>query len=151
MIRRRAATVLLGAALAGTAMSAVAAPDVIGRAMQPRGTTAFQEHVARQVGTPDPDDPEEDEYWVAQHPEMVLAEGDLACTWLEDQPGAPDTDRSGAYSVDTLVRRYLSETETTRVAELSSMGLSSVVDGAWEHLCGAVREDRTAPMASEDD
>ena len=139
--------VIVGVTLAG--------PSVAKRVMHHRDEAAFSNYVNTYVGgwrsSNDPRGHLRDSAWAKRHPGLILEEGDRACRWLADQRSAPDVDPSGRSTVDYMSRRYLRGTQDERIAELSSMGRSRVVAGAWAYLCSRDRDDHTAPEARYED
>lgn len=122
-----------------------------------RDEAAFQGYVTRStpdqfatiVGQPDPHQWEYE--WAADHPDVVLAEGDAACRWLADRADATDDDPSGAFSIGALVGTYLRETQQPGVEAFSDAGKRTLVYGAWAHLCPETRDDKIALMDGDED
>jgi hypothetical protein len=142
-----AALVLLATLLVAGA-AAAAAPEVARSWEHRRDAAAYHSYVTTYVGgwwsSRDPHGSERDEAWVADHPDEVMAAGDRACAWLDDQPSASDVDAAGEHTVAALTRRYLASDGAAEPG-LSAMGNQTLVAGAWSYLCWSTREDRTAP------
>jgi hypothetical protein len=150
--RRRRIVVVVTALVA---LAIMATPFLARRLIHGRDTVAFQQYVSNYVGTwrssADPQGPVRDVKWVADHPDLVLAEGDEACHWLAHQPSAGKVDPSGASTVSALAERYLQDTHTHSRVELSTQGRMVVVGGAWSNLCWWERRDKAAPRSLQAD
>lgn len=80
--------------------------------------------------------------------DFLIAEGDRACAWLEDQP-YPLWRRGERFSFDGLISRYRRENPMDdalwRGQSLRPGMRATVVGAAWRDLCGdawALREPR---------
>jgi hypothetical protein len=151
MRRRQRDLVVLSLAVSVGLSVAVAGPRFVMGLVHQRDPGAFHAYVDNWSRSLDPEGSKRDKRWIARNPDSVLAQGDLACAWLERQPPAPIVDASGSFSVDTLMRRYLESADTEVITDLSDLGRRTVVAGAWTHLCWGTRADKTAPTGFEDD
>ena len=86
--------------------------------------------------------------WAIKHPEEVLAEGDRACDWLENQPDPPKSSRE--HEVHALAVRYLRSARIERRIPHGRRGQQTVVLGAWALLCGRTRDAKRSPFRGGD-
>jgi hypothetical protein len=152
---RRRGVILAALAAVVITMGALVAPSIAGRITHPRDTSAFQSYVTTFVGgwrsSADPEGPERDDAWAADHPDEVLAEGDRACDWLAQRPTAPEVDPSGKSDVSALANGYLRVANGERPLPLSREGRRTVIIGAWAYLCWSERGDKSSPPSLEED
>src|SRR5204863_1811278 len=96
--------------LVALVISAAAIPSIRERILHRRDAGAFNDYVSTYIdgwrSSRDPGGQRRDKAWALAHPNLVLAEGDQACAWLEKQPDAGQVDPSGATSVDGLIGAY---------------------------------------------
>jgi hypothetical protein len=110
-----------------------------------RDVPAFYNLVATYIGGDLPAGPA-DLAWSQSHPDLVLAEADRSCRWLDSQPMAPQAiDPTGYHAYDSLMGRYLDSTRTSAIAQVSDGGRMTIVGSAWAHLCSASPIGRVAP------
>jgi hypothetical protein len=133
----RGIALLLGAGL-------VVGSSVADRVRYPRDEDGFQDYVVTYMLHPGT---QEDKDWSIDHPDEILAEGDRSCAWLSRRDSSPDIDPSGATSVYSLVNAYLKDADIP----LTRYGHANVVYGAWEFLCQAERNDKSAPRSEDED
>jgi hypothetical protein len=97
-------------------------------------------------------EPQETNYeWAAEHPDLMLAEGDRACDWLADESDpalfGADESKYGSYA---MTNRYLRSAAMGERVQLTEQGPRYVVAGAWTYLCPRTRDDKTTPTSEED-
>ena len=137
----------------GTTLAAASGSDVR-NARDVQGFAAYVTHTADFFATtratstilPDPD-----QRWAAEHPEAMLAEGDRACEWLNEQPNAPDVDPDLSYETHALTLRYLSGADLDERVDQTHLGQIGLVAGAWEYLCRNTRTVKTTPYDADGD
>ncbi len=130
----RAGVVLVAVSSVATGLFVMLAPTAN---RFPRDVAAFRSHALPAQETTDRQ--VTDDVFLRAHPDLVLAEGDLACHWLPGQPSAPHVDPSGASSLPAMTSRYLQAEPDGPLGSVSALTRGYVVAAAWSDLC---REDR---------
>jgi hypothetical protein len=95
--------------------------------------------------------PQQDRVWLAEHHDMVLAEGQASCAWLEKLPEVPDIVPSGDADSGKIREQYLDETSSSTQMAVNERTRSGVITGAWAYLCPDIKYSRTSPSIDPDE
>ena len=82
--------------------------------------------------------------WASAHPDLMVAEGDRACRWLDAQPLAPQGDnRPDTFAPEAMEARYTAETTGLEIARVYPEARQHIADWAWFTLCRSSLEAHT--------